>query len=113
MIYIVEENYGHQYESNYTNLVGYCTSLEEAESKAEELEQAYALDQQLRDKYDEVYDELYEKLQPETDEEFDKFILELNALGYEEQNPEYGYDYYYVEVREVKAFEKTSNNQRD
>jgi len=115
MVYLVIEEYGHYYESGYTNMLGYSHSLEEAEVLKLSLEKAYELYQNTLDKVNEEDDRLYSLLPEDATEkqyeelckvplqEFRDSLGLTNSCGYE-------YDYYWVAIKEVKEINASNSN---
>jgi len=111
MIYLVQEEYGHYYESGWNTLIGYTSDFEFAKSKVKELEEAYRLANELQDTYNETHDRLCDEIVlTGADSEYDLVEERMKELGFEEMSMVYAYDYYWVTIKEVPELEKISND---
>jgi len=117
MIYLVIENYGLSYETNYEHYAGYTTTFENAKKLVKELKEQKKLYDALYVKVTEEYDKRYALLTPDcSDDEEDSFYKCMedfeNSIGLPEDYDKFTYDYYYVEIKEVLPYtNKTKGNE--
>ncbi|MCI4435721.1 MAG: hypothetical protein JHC33_02775 [Ignisphaera sp.] len=103
MIYVIQEEYGHYYESAWNNIIGYTDNQLEANVLKEKLETQYDLSQKYKDIISNEEDNLYDMLPDNYSiEEYEKLYEDpmrdfKEALGINDTSA-YDYDYYNVRV---------------
>lgn len=105
MIYLITEEYGDTFGDEYTNIISYSQSLEDAETTAEELRAEYAKGKAAvvahEAYYDEVADAFYLNNEEGSEEELELFLKERGAVP-PDYTWSYDCDYHEIIVTAVK-----------